>query len=173
MPEPTTFAGRLRKGLVRIDAEDPGSMDSEALTALRRSLEHTLSRQEPGHGVANPAFRFQLTGGRPLLFQGEEALPLEPNRLFRLLNSMEIELSSGESLDLDGELTAWLIRPEVTLADTNLRHAEESLRTMRLSRERDHSTFQAADSLRIRLRSRLTQLVSALQAAQRDVAANS
>jgi hypothetical protein len=173
MSDSATFAGRLRKGLVRIDGEAAGSLDAEALAALRRSLERTLARLEPGHDVTNATFRFQLTGGRPLLFQGEEALPLEPDRLSRLLNSMEVELCSGESLELDGELTAWLIRPEVNLADTNLRHAEESLRNLRSVRERDHSAFQTADSLKTRLRSRLTQLVSALQAAQRDSVANS
>ena len=41
---------------------------------------------------------------------------------------------------------------------------------MKSTRDRDHAAFQTADSRKIRLRSRLTQLVSALQAAQRDEA---
>ena len=108
-----------------------------------------------------------------LLFHWDGVFPLESDRFSRLLVSMEIELCSGESLELDGELTAWLIRPEVNLADTNLRHAEETLRNLKSGRDRDHSAFQAADSIKVRLRSRLTQLVSALQAAQRDTEATS
>lgn len=172
MPESVSFASRLRKGLVRIDAEPPGGWDAEALAGLRRSLDRTIAHLEQEGGAGAEAFRFQLTGGRPLLFHGSEALPLEPDRLCRLLNSMEIELLSAESLELDGELAAWLIRPEVSATDTNLRHAEENLRGLRSARERDHSAAQVADSLKIRLRSRLTQLVSALNAAQRDTAAN-
>lgn len=172
MPEAVSFANRLRKGLVRIDAEAPGGWDAEALAALRRSLDRTLSHLEQGNGAGTDAFRFQLTGGKPLLFHGSEALPLEPDRLCRLLNSMDIELLSAECLELDGELAAWLIRPEVSATDTNLRHAEENLRGLRSARDRDHSASQVADSLKIRLRSRLTQLVSALNAAQRDATPN-
>jgi hypothetical protein len=166
MPRTVTFASRLKKGLVRIDAEAPGAWDSEAMTALRRCLERTLADLEQGTCVGAALFRFQLTGGKPLLFQGNEVLPLEPDRLSRILNSMEVELNSGESLNLDGRLAAWLIRPEVNVTDTNLRRAEENLRGLKSAHVRDHSAFQIADSLKIRLRSRLTQLVSALQAAQ-------
>jgi hypothetical protein len=173
MPESATYAGRLRKGLVRIDREAPGGCEAEAMAALRSSLEHTLARLEPGNSAGNALFRFQSTGGRPLLFHGNVALPLEPNRLSHLLRSMEVELRSGESLDLDGGLAAWLIRPEVNVTDTNLRHAEESLRSLNSVGDRDHSAFQIADSLKIRLRSRLSQLVGALQAAQRDTPASS
>lgn len=173
MPDPATFAGRLRKGLVRIDAEVPGGGDAEALAALRKSLERTLARLEPGGNiVGNAVFRFQLTGGKPLLFQGNEALPLEPYPLSRLLNAMEVELHSDETLDLDGGLAVWLICPEVGVTETNLRHAEEKLRILKSGRERDHSASQAADSLKIRLRSRLSHLVGALQAARRDTAEN-
>lgn len=168
MTDVETFAARLQKGLVRIAREAPGGCDDEALPPLRRSLERTLARLEPGSGIGTSTFRFQLTGGKPLLFQGNEALPLEPTRLSQLLNSMEVVVQSGESLDLDGGLAAWLIRPEVNMTDTNLRHADEQLRTMKTGRDRDHSAAQNANSTKIRLRSRLTQLVGALQAAQRE-----
>jgi hypothetical protein len=172
MPDEVTFAARLKKGLVRIDAEIPGGRDAEALAVLRHSLERALAQLEPGNTRAHSPFRFQLTGGRPLLFQGAEALPLEPDRLARLLNLAEVELLSGEWLELDGELAAWLIRPEMNLADSNLRRAEETLKGLKTGRDRDHSAAQSADSMKIRLRSRLTHLVSALQAAHRDTTEN-
>jgi hypothetical protein len=39
---------------------------------------------------------------------------------------------------------------------------------MKTGRERDHSAAQLADSQKVRLRSRFTLLVGALQAAQRE-----
>ena len=166
MPDSPTFAVRLRKGLVRVDAEGAEGQDAQARGELRRSLERTLARLESGGETA--LFRLQLTGGTALLYQGKEALPLEVSRLCRLLSSMDVELQPGEALDLDGGLAAWTIRPEVTLIDTHLRHVEDSLRTLKLTRERDHAASQTAESSKIRLRSRLTRLVGALQAAQRD-----
>jgi hypothetical protein len=80
----------LRHGLTRIDAEKEGIWDAAALKGLRRSVELTLSRLETG--VESTRFRFQNTGGKPLLFLGNEALPLEPAQLFSLLNAMEIPL---------------------------------------------------------------------------------
>jgi hypothetical protein len=169
MSDPTPFAGRLRKGLVRIDAEGTEGQDAQARGELRRSLERTLARLEAGG--ASALFRLQLTGGTSLLYHGKDALPLEASRLCRLLSLMDVELQSGEALDLDGGLAAWVIRPEVTLIDTNLRHVEDSIRTMKLTRDRDHAAAQTAESSKVRLRSRLTRLVGALQAAQRDEAA--
>jgi hypothetical protein len=168
MPDEATFTARLKKGLVRIDAQAPGGQDAEELAVLRRSLERTLAQVEPGSTRGPAPFRFQLNGGRPMLFQGTEALPLEPDRLARLLNSVEVELRHGEWLELDGALAALLIRPEMNLTDSNLRRAEETLKGLKTGRDRDHSAAQTADSMKIRLRSRLTQLVSALQAAHRD-----
>jgi len=170
MTEPATLLDRLQKGLARLDAEPAGSMEPEALAALRRSVQRTLARLQGGSAVS--VFRYQLSGATPLLFQGKEALPLTPDRLSRLLNSMNVELHSGESLDLDGELVSWLIRPEVNITDTGLRKAEEAMRGMKTGRDRDHAAAQLADSQKIRLRSRLTLLVGALQAAQRDAAAS-
>jgi hypothetical protein len=172
MPDSAALAIRLKKGIVRIDAEVPGGCDAEALTSLRRSLERTLARLEPGNTLGLAVFRFRLTGGKPLLFQGNEALPLEPYPLSRLLNSMEIELHSDETLDVDGGLAAWLIRPEINVTDTDLRHAEEKLRGMKSGRDGDHAASQTANSLKIRLRSRLSHLVGALQATQQDAAAS-
>jgi hypothetical protein len=163
MADGSSFLDRLRNGLARIDAEAEGVWDADALKTLRRSVELTLSRLETG--VESARFRFQNTGGKPLLFQGNEALPMEPERLFSLLNAMEIALLPGEALDLDGGMAAWLIRPEVNETDSNLRQAEEQLKLLKLNRDRDHGATQAADSARIRLRSRLTQLVGALQMA--------
>jgi hypothetical protein len=169
MPDPAAFAVRLKKGLVRVGSDDAGGQDPGTLEELRRSLERTIARLEAGAEAA--LFRFQLTGGKSLLYHGKEALPLEASKLARLLTTMDVELQTGESLDLDGGLAAWVIRPEVTLIDTNLRHLEDSLRTMKQTREKDHGASQTAESMKIRLRSKLTQLVGALQAAQRDGAA--
>lgn len=170
MAQLTPFDVRLKKGIVRIDAQPPGGQEAEVLVGLRRSLERTLARLAVV-GSAMSAFRFQISGGRGLLFQGTLALPLEPARLSRLLGSMDVELFYGDILDLDGELAGWLIRPEITATDTQLRQAEDTLRRMANPRERDHSAYQVADSLKVRLRSRLTQLVGALQAAQRETPA--
>lgn len=168
MTEAPTLADRLKKGLARMDQPAPGGCDAEALAPLRRSLERTLARLERGDAADTAPFRFQLTGGKPLLFHKTEALPLEPARLTQLLNSMDVVLESGESLELDGGLAAWLIRPEANMIDTQLRQADERLRAMKATRDRDHAATQAAESLKIRLRSRMTQLVGALQAAQQD-----
>ncbi|HEX7901111.1 MAG TPA: hypothetical protein VF950_25355 [Planctomycetota bacterium] len=169
MPDSTPLAVRLRKGLVRIDADGAAGEDPRVRDDLRRSLERTLARLEAG-GESAP-FSLRLTGGTSLLYHGTDALPLEASRLSRLLSSMDVELRSGEALDLDGGLAAWAIRPEVTLIDTNLRHLEDSIRTMKLSRDRDHAASQTAETSKVRLRSRFTRLVGALQAAQRDAEA--
>lgn len=162
MGDGKTFAERLRNGLAKIDGESGGGLyEGDALATLRRSVVLTLARLE--QGVESTPFKFQNTGGKPLLLQGIEALPLEPERLFSMLNAMDIHLQPGEALDLDGGLAAWLIRPEVNATDSNCRQAEESLRVLKLNREsRDHAAVQAADSVRIRLRTRLVQLVGAL-----------
>jgi hypothetical protein len=168
MPEPAPLVQRLKDGVLRLDQNPPIGGDENALPPLRRSLERTIVRQNPGTTAIASPFRFQLTGGKPLLFLGNEALPLEPARLAQLLNTIGVQLQSGESLELDGELAAWLIRPEVNVTDTNLRAAEITLRGLKSGRDRDHSAAQVAESAKVRLRGRLTQLVSALQAAQRD-----
>ncbi len=172
MPLPETLTVRLSKGLVRIDAQPPGGSEAEALGPLRRSLVRTIARLDPGNAAVACVFHFRLTGGRPLLFQGTNALPLEPDRLSQLLLSMGVELDFGEDLDLDGGVAAWLIRPELSATDTKLRQAEDKLRGLRLIRDRDVSLLQTTETLKIRLRSRLTQLVGALQAAQGDIDAN-
>lgn len=168
MSDPATFSQRLRNGLARIETEAGGLWEGEALELLRRSVLMTLARLASKTATPPARFRFQFTGGKAILFQGNEALPLEPEKLFRLLNAMEITLQPGETIDLDGGMAAWLIRPEVTLVDSTLRDAEENLRALKTSGERDHGATQAADSTKIRLRSRLTQLISALQVAQKD-----
>jgi hypothetical protein len=167
MPDPTSYADRLRRGILCIDQQPPGGTDSEALAPFRRSLERTLARVIGSHPGDAP-FRFQLSGGKPLLFQGKEALPLEPARLAQLLNMIGLVLQPSEFLDLDGTLAAWLIRLDVNVTDTHLRQAELHLKSLKTGRERDHAAAQAAESIKIRLRSRLTQLVAAIQAAQKD-----
>jgi len=167
MPDPTPFADRLRKGILRVDQQPPGGTDAEAFVPFRRSLERTLVRvtaQDPRRAT----FRFQLTGGKPLLLQGNEALPLEPSRLAQLLNTIGLVLQPGETLDLDGAMAIWLIRMEVNVTDTHLRQADLILKGMKTGRDRDHAAAQVAESAKIRLRSRLTQLVGAIQAAQKD-----
>jgi hypothetical protein len=167
MTDGRTLPDRLRHGLNRIDAEASGIWEGEALKALKRSFELTLARMESG--AAPSRFRFQNTGGKPLLLQGHEALPLEPERLFSLLNAMEVVLQAGEAIDLDGAMAAWLIRPEVNETDNDVRQAESSLQVLKSNRDnRDHGAIQSADSTRIRLRSRLTVLVGALQAANKE-----
>jgi hypothetical protein len=173
MQDTDSLIDRLHKGLVRIEQEAPGGPDDDALPAVRRSLERSISRLTPGNTPPPSVFRFQLTGGRALLFQGNEALPLDAGRVAKILNSIGVELQAGESIDLDGELAASIIRPEMNLIDTNLRQAEVSLRGMKVKtgRDRDHAAVQTAETAKVRLRSRLTQLVSAIQAAQRESAA--
>ena len=163
---PSPLIDRLRQGLVRIEQAPPGGADAEDIPALKRSLQRTIARLTPGNSPAPTTFRFQLTGGKALLFQGTEALPLDPGRVTKLLNAVGVELQAGESIDLDGALAASVIRPEMNLIDTNLRQAEVSLRGMKSGRDRDHVAYQIAESGKVRLRSRLTQLVSAIQAAQ-------
>jgi hypothetical protein len=170
MQDTVSLIDRLKQGVVQIDQEAAGGPDADAMPALRRSLERSIARLTPGNTPAPGAFRFQLTGGKALLFQGNEALPLDAGRVAKLLHSVGVELQAGESIDLDGELAASIIRPEMNLIDTNLRQAELSLRGMKMGRDRDHAAVQTAETAKVRLRSRLTQLVSAIQAAQRDSA---
>jgi hypothetical protein len=167
MPDPTPFADRLRKGILRVDQQPPGGTDAEAFVPFRRSLERTLVRVT-AQNPRTATFRFQLTGGKPLLLQGNEALPLEPSRLAQLLNTIGLVLQPGETLDLDGAMAIWLIRMEVNVTDTHLRQADLILKGMKTGRDRDHAAAQVAESAKIRLRSRLTQLVGAIQAAQKD-----
>ncbi|HEV3028831.1 MAG TPA: hypothetical protein VG457_14730 [Planctomycetota bacterium] len=171
MTDPAPLANRLKNGILSIEQLTAGGPDEDAIPSLHRSLQTTLARMAPGNTLGSAVFRFQLTGGRALLFQGNEALPLDAGRVAKLLNSIGVELQAGESIDLDGELAASIIRPEMNLIDTNLRQAEVSLRGMKTGRDRDHSAVQTAETAKVRLRSRLTQLVSAIQAAQRDSAA--
>src|SRR5438477_3555672 len=168
MPDPAPFADRLKKGMVRIENLAPGVRDEEAMEPLHRSLERTLARLAPGNSLAPSAFRFQVTGGKALLFQRSEALPLEPVRIIQILNSVEVELQPGEVLELDGGLVAWLLHPEITSTDTTLRQADATLKSMKTGRDRDHAAAQSAESIKIRLRSRMTQLVAALQLAQKE-----
>ena len=168
MPDTAPLSDRLKRGLVRLDAGALDGPDAQARGELRRSLERTIARLDAAGEAA--LFGLRVTGGSSLLFHGQQALPLEASRLSRLLSAVDVELQSGETLDLDGGLAAWLIRPEVNLVDTNLRHVEESLRGMRSNRDRDHAASQLADTQKVRLRSRLTLLVGALQAAQRESA---
>lgn len=168
MAETTPFAERLKQGILRIDQQPAGGTDAEAMGPFKRSLERTLARLNSPQSSAIAKFRFQLTGGKPLLFQGTEALPVEPARLPQLLNSVGVTLQPGETLDLDGGLAAWLIRPEVNITDTKVRSAESAIKTIGTGRDRDHAAAQSAESTKVRLRSRLTQLVSALQAAQKE-----
>lgn len=168
MPEPRPLADRLGQALFKLDEIPKGDPDAEAMVPLRRSIERTLARLDPAGAVEPAVFRFQLTGGKPILLQGKDALPLEPARLLRLVNVLDLQLQPGEALELDGDLAAWLIRPEVNLTDSELRRTDTKIRTMKTGRDRDHGEAQAADSTKVRLRSRLTQLIGALQAAQKD-----
>lgn len=98
---------------------------------------------------------------------GPEAEALEPILLLRFLNTIRLELQTGEVLDFEGSLAAWVIRPEANLTESNLRSADASVRTLgqKTGRDRNHLAFQSADTAKVRLRSRLTQRVSALQIA--------
>lgn len=172
MPGPLSpFVDRLNRGLSRIDTHPPEGSDAEAKEPLRKSLQRTLARVASKGDPSASVFRFQLTSGKPILFQGKEALPLEPARLVPILNSLQVELQPGETIDLDGSLAAWLIRPDATLTESNLRIADSTLKGLKSGRDRDHAAAQAAESAKIRLRSRLTQLVTALQYAQKDAEA--
>src|SRR5256885_5020972 len=103
---PLPLIDRLRQGLVRIEQDPPGGADADDLPALKRSLQRTIARLTPGSSAPPTPFRFQLTGGKALLFQGTEALPLDSGRITKLLNAISVELQAGESIDLDGELAA-------------------------------------------------------------------
>jgi len=76
MPESTPFAGRLRKGLVRIDAEGSEGQDAQARGEPRRGLERPLARLETGGESA--LFRLQLTGGRPSCTMGKTRCRWKP-----------------------------------------------------------------------------------------------
>ena len=167
---PESFSERLKKGILKIEAASSGGSDEEAIEPLHRSLERTLARQTPGNTLKPSSFRFQVTGGKPLLYQGGEALPMEPTRLLQLLNTIGVLLQAGEFIELDGNLAAWVLRGEANVTESNLRVADTTLRTvqMKTGRERDHLAAQSAESTKIRLRSRLTVLVSALQMAQKE-----
>jgi len=167
-----SFAERLKKGIHKIEESSSVGSDEEAIEPLHRSLERTLARLTPGNTLPAAAFRFQVTGGKPLLFQGIEALPFEPTRLLQLLNSLGVTLQPGEAIELEGALAAWVLRGEANVTESNLRQADTTLRTVnqKTGRDRDHLAAQTAESTKIRLRNRLTQLVSALQLAQNESA---
>jgi hypothetical protein len=167
VPDFPPLPDRLKNGLLNLE-KSSGGTDAEAMAPLRRSLERTIARLASGAAAPPGGFRFQLTGGKALLFQGGDALPLEPARIHQLLNNIKVDLQPGESVDLDGGLAAWVLRPEINLTDTNLRAAEVSLRGMKTGRERDHGAAQAAESAKVRLRARMTQLVTAMQSAQKE-----
>ena len=95
MPDETSFVDRLKKGIERIDADPPQGPDAEAMAPLRKSLVRTLARLAAGPGAPAATFRYQVTGGKNLLFQGLEALPVEPARLHQLLNAVGADLTAG------------------------------------------------------------------------------
>jgi hypothetical protein len=165
-----SFAERLKKGLQKIEATTSLGSDDEAIEPLHRSLERTLARLAPGSNLPPSKFRFQVTGGKPLLFQNIEALPMEPTRLLQLLNTLGVSLQPGETIEVDGALAAWVLRGEANITESNLRVADTQVRTLnqKHGRDRDHAAAQNAESTKIRLRGRLTQLVSALQIAQKE-----
>lgn len=167
MPDVPSFLDRLANGIARLENTPAGGPDGEAVEPLRKSLLRTAARVRAGVAPGASIFRYQVTNGKPLLFQGTEALPLEPTPLLHLLNTIRLDLQPGEVLDLDGTLAAWVIRPDANLTESNLRSADTSVRTLgqKLGRDRDHVAYQSAETTKVRLRSRLTQLVSALQIA--------
>ena len=171
MPDAVPFADRVARGLHNLTSDPPETADAAALAPLRRSLERTLTRIRAGGAPESAVFRFQLTGGKTVLYMAKEALPTEPARLVPLINAIQLNLQPGESLDLDGSLAAWLIRPDAALTESNLRQADITLRGLKSNRDRDHAAAQAAESAKIRLRARLNQLVTALQYAQKDAEA--
>jgi hypothetical protein len=170
MADPTPLAERLKKGIERIDSAPPQGPDSEAIPPLRKSLLRTAARLAAGPNAPAATFRYQMTGGKNLLFQGPEALPVEPARLHQLLNAVGVELETGESIDVDGGLVSMLLRSEINVTDTNLRTADATLQQLKrkTGHDRDHAAVQQNESLKIRLRSRMTQLVAAVQAANQD-----
>src|SRR5689334_14855435 len=113
MPDLIPFAERLKKGIERLDTEPLQGPDAEAVPALRRSLQRTLARLAAGPNAPAPVFRYQVTSGKALLFQGLEALPVEPAKVLQLLNNIGVDIQPGEGLELDGALAGWIIRPEV------------------------------------------------------------
>jgi len=162
-----SLAERLKKGLSKIEETSSLGSDDEP---LHRSLERTLARLSPGSSIPASTFRFQVTGGKPLLYQGIEALPMEPTRLLQLLNVLGVSLQPGEAIEVEGSLAAWVLRGEANVTESDLRRADTTVRTLnqKTGRDRDHLAAQNAESTKIRLRGRLTQLVSALQMAQKE-----
>src|SRR5262245_11355754 len=104
MPDLIPFGDRLKKGIERIDTNPPQGPDAEAMPSLRKSLMRTIARLAAGPGAPPATFRYQVTGGKALLFQGLEALPIEPARVLQLLNAVGVDIQPGETLDLDGGL---------------------------------------------------------------------
>jgi len=170
MPETIPYAERLKQALQRVDSLGPGAIDKEAIDPLKRTLERGLARLDPGCTLPPSTFRYQVTGGKAILCQGTDVLPLEPTRLVLLLNALELKLETGEMLEVDGGLTAWVIRPEANLTESNLRQADITIRGIKPGRDRDHVAAQTAETNKIRLRARLTVLVAALQVASREAA---
>src|SRR5262245_2551443 len=145
------FIDRLRRGLTKLDAGPIAMVEPEVQAALRRSLEISIAGLESGQSFSR--FRFRNAGGKALLFQNTEALPLDHGSDCGHLNPIWVKLQSGESLDLDGSMAAIISRPEVNQTDSIVRQAEEQVRVLRSNREnKDHAAIQAADSNRIRLR---------------------
>jgi hypothetical protein len=171
VPDTAPFADRVARGLQNLTTNPPETGDAAALVPLRRSLERTLTRLRTGGAADSAVFRFQLTGGKTVLYLAKEALPTEPARLVPIINAIQLNLQPGESIDLDGSLAAWLIRPDAALTESNLRQADITLRGLKAGRDRDHVAAQTAESAKIRLRARLNQLVTALQYAQKDAEA--
>jgi hypothetical protein len=170
MPDVPSFLDRLLTGIARLEEQPPTGTEAEAVGPLLHSLKRTAARVKAGIEPGSSMFRYQVTGGKALMYQGTEALPIEPTRLVQLLNAIKLELQAGEVLDIQGTLAAWVIRPEANLTESNLRQADNSVRMLnqKHGRDRDHAAAQAAETTKVRLRGRLTQLVSALQVASSE-----